>query len=103
MARINGFSQSNISPTPTRLKQIGITNQKDPAYVSFSDRVKNAMNDVNVKQHVADDATEKVVKGEMGIHEGMLALQEADIAFKLLSQVRSKVMQAYMEIIKMPV
>jgi flagellar hook-basal body complex protein FliE len=44
-----------------------------------------------------------VVKGELGIHEGMISISEADISLRYLVQVRAKVMAAYNEIIKMPI
>lgn len=70
---------------------------------SFSDRLSSMLKDVNTKQHDADIAAEKVIKGEMGIHEGMISLSEADISLRYLTQVRSKVMTAYNEIIKMSI
>lgn len=68
---------------------------------SFSDRLKTMLKDVNNKQHKADADAQKVIRGELGIHEGMLSLSEADISLRYMIQVRSKVMQAYNEIIKM--
>lgn len=69
----------------------------------FAQRLESALKDVNMKQNVADESIEKVVQGELGIHEGMMAVQEADIALRAMVQVRAKVMQAYNEIMKMPV
>ncbi len=70
---------------------------------SFSDRLKGLMEDVNTKQHHADISAEKVIKGELGIHEGMLSMHEADVSFRYFVKVREKVIQAYNEIRKMPV
>ena len=70
---------------------------------SFEDRLKGAVAEVNTQQQLADDAVEKVVSGEMGIHEGMLSLQEASISMKALLQVRNKVISAYNDVMKMQV
>lgn len=70
---------------------------------SFADRLKGLLDDVNVKQNEANESTEKVIKGELGIHEGMLSIHEADVSFRYLVKVREKVMQAYNEVRKMPV
>ncbi|SCY80692.1 flagellar hook-basal body complex protein FliE [Desulfoluna spongiiphila] len=70
---------------------------------SFEERFKGAVAEVNAKQQSADSAAEQVVSGKMGIHEGMLALQEADIAMKALLQVRNKVISAYNDVMKMQV
>ncbi len=61
------------------------------------------MLEVNFNQHMADNSIEAVIKGEMGIHEGMLALGKANTSLKLLAQVRNKAMAAYQEIMRMQV
>ncbi len=70
---------------------------------NFSERLSSAVKEVNTMQHTADDAAEQVVLGSLGVHEGMLVMQEADISLKLLMQVRAKVIDAYKEVIRMPV
>lgn len=72
--------------------------RRDPSFVQ---RLNSAVKDVNTKQHMADDAIEGVIKGEVGVHEGMLAIGKADTSLKLLTSVRSKAMAAYKEIINM--
>lgn len=69
----------------------------------FADRIKGMLEDVNIKQHKADSDAQKVIRGELGIHEGMMSLSEADISLRYLVQVRAKVMQAYNDIIKMSI
>lgn len=69
----------------------------------FSERLKAMLTDVNRKQHHADDSIQKVIRGDMDIHDGMISVSEADISLRYLIQVRSKVMQAYNEIIKMQI
>ncbi|VAX15794.1 Flagellar hook-basal body complex protein FliE, partial [hydrothermal vent metagenome] len=47
----------------------------------------------------ADKAIEDLVTGKSkNIHETMIALGKAELAFKLTMQVRNKVMEAYKEI-----
>lgn len=69
----------------------------------FARRIREAVKDVNQKQHIADDSIEKVIKGEMGIHEGMMAISKANTSLKILAQVRNKVMSAYNEVMRMQV
>ncbi len=71
--------------------------------IKFMDRLKTAIKNVNESKQIADESIEQVIKGEIGIHEGMLRLQEAGISLKLLMEVRRKVLDAYKEIIHMPV
>ena len=57
------------------------TNNQGP---DFSGRLGAAIADVNNKQQDADQVIEQVIRGETGLHEGMLRLQEADISLRLL-------------------
>ncbi len=85
------------------LQQEPLANKIQKVDSSFAKRVKAAIEDVNLRQHQADVAIEQVVNGELGIHEGMMALGRADTSLRLLTQVRGKVMDAYKEIIRMQV
>ena len=67
----------------------------------FGQRLKQAVEEVNHLQHAADSSMEQVIKGSLGIHEGMLAVGKADISLRLLLQIRNKVMEAYREINRM--
>ncbi|TWI72425.1 flagellar hook-basal body complex protein FliE [Desulfobotulus alkaliphilus] len=69
--------------------------------MSFSERLNSAVREVNTLQNVADYAAEKVMLGELDLHEGMMALQEADLSMRLLVQTRSKALEAYKEIMHM--
>ena len=93
---INGVN-SRIS------KNILDTGKQENTGPSFADRLKAMLSDANQKQHAGDDAIQKVTSGKMDIQEGMIALSEADISLRYLVQVRSKVLQAYNDIIKMQI
>jgi flagellar hook-basal body complex protein FliE len=67
----------------------------------FGDRLKQAISEVNELQQEADQAMEDVSLGKLGLHEGMLAISEADLSLRLLVQVRTKIMDAYREISRM--
>jgi flagellar hook-basal body complex protein FliE len=67
----------------------------------FGDVIKQAIQRVNDMEIQADQSIEQLLKGETGIHETMIALQKADTSFRLLLQVRNKVMDAYREIMRM--
>jgi flagellar hook-basal body complex protein FliE len=52
------------------------------------------------------DANAKVgamMEGSGDVHEAMIALQRAEMTLQLTVQVRNKLMQAYQEIMRMPV
>jgi len=94
---INGIDNKislHTEPVSSRVER------RDPA---FAQRLQAAVSDVNDRQHIANDAVQAVIKGEMGIHEGMLALGKASTSLKLLAAVRNKAMTAYNEIKRMQV
>ena len=68
----------------------------------FGDVIKEAVKRVNNMSIQADQSVEQLLEGKTGIHDTMIALQKADISFRLLLQVRNKVMDAYREIMRMP-
>lgn len=71
---------------------------------SFSQLLKESLNDVNKLQSEADKSVEDLVVGKSrNIHETMIALNKADIAFRMTLQVRNKLVEAYQEIIRMQV
>ena len=96
MDGIKGFSRTMLN-TESLPDKIGRRNPE------FAQRMNEAIKDVNKNQHIADESIERVILGEMGIHEGMMALGKAQTSLKILAQVRNKVMSAYSEIMRMQV
>lgn len=71
---------------------------------SFGDFLADSISKVNDMQHQANVAMEQLASGKSNnLHETMLAVEKADIAFRTMNQVRSKVLDAYKEIMKMQV
>lgn len=71
---------------------------------SFVDTLKEAINNVNSLQKVADTKMQELATGRsQNIHETMIATEKADLALRLMVQVRNKVIDAYQEIMKMQV
>lgn len=71
---------------------------------SFGDFLTTSLNEVNNLQHQANTAIQKLVTGESkNLHETMLSVEKAEIAFKTMNQVRQKVIDAYREIMRMQI
>ncbi len=71
---------------------------------SFSELLASSMNDVNKLQTEANTAIQKLVTGKTkNLHETMLAVEKADIAFRSMNQVRMKVIDAYKEVMRMQI
>jgi flagellar hook-basal body complex protein FliE len=71
---------------------------------TFGDFLQDSIGKVNALQQDANIAMEKLASGEsQNLHETLLAVEKAEIAFKTMNQVRSKVIDAYREIMKMQI
>ncbi len=71
---------------------------------SFAKTLENAVNRVNELQKDADKKMQDLSTGKnTNVAEVMIASEKADIALRLMTQVRNKVIDAYHEIMKMQV
>ena len=71
---------------------------------TFGELLSESLNNVNDLQNKANSAIQKLVSGESkNIHETVLAVEKAEIAFKMMNQIRLKVVDAYKEVIKMQI
>ncbi len=71
---------------------------------TFGDFLQDSLGKVNSLQQEANVAMEKLASGEsQNLHETLLAVEKADIAFRTMNQVRTKVIDAYREIMKMQI
>ena len=71
---------------------------------SFGQVLKDSLSQVNHLQHEADTAIQELATGgKATLHDTMLALQKADLSFKLMMQVRNKIVEAYQEVLRMQV
>lgn len=68
----------------------------------FSDFLKAQVENVNSLQKEADTAVAAMVTGESGnLHETMIALDKADVSFRMMTKVRTKIIDAYHEVMRM--
>ena len=70
---------------------------------SFADAIGAAMGQVEGTQAAADRMASDLLIGGMGdVHSVALASQKAELAMEMFQQVRNKFVQAYQEVMKMP-
>ncbi len=75
-----------------------------PAGASFGQVLKDSLAQVNALQHEADSAIQSLATGgTTTLHDTMLAVQKAELSFKLMMQVRNKIVEAYQEVLRMGV
>ncbi|MEW5981073.1 MAG: flagellar hook-basal body complex protein FliE [Acidobacteriota bacterium] len=70
---------------------------------AFGDTLNRIMDRLESSNTTANDAIGRMLDGSGDVHEAMIALQRADLDLQLAVQVRNKLVQAYQDILRMPV
>ena len=76
-----------------------------PSKVSFSDALKNSLEQVSNSQKHAEELGQKFAMGDdsVSLSDTMVAMQKSSIAFQATVQVRNKLVSAYHDIMNMQV
>lgn len=75
-----------------------------PAGGGFGEVLETMVSGVENKQAEARAITRSVLLGENpNLHQSVIAMQEASVAFSLMVEVRNKVVESYQELMRMPV
>jgi flagellar hook-basal body complex protein FliE len=74
-----------------------------PVEPGFGDSLTRLVEAVERSNREANRAVGAMLEGEGDVHDAMIALQRADLTLQLTVQVRNKLVQAYQEIMRMPV
>jgi flagellar hook-basal body complex protein FliE len=95
---ISGLTRSQGISNPVDVAESG------GAFANFGDMLGAAMDNLNRLDNNANSAIAQLAAGEdVELHQVMIAMQEADIAFQLATQVRNKLIDAYQEVMRMQV
>jgi len=76
-----------------------------PSKVSFSDALKNSLEQVSNSQKNAEELGNRFAMGDdsVSLSDTMIAMQKSSISFQATVQVRNKLVSAYHEIMNMQV
>jgi len=71
---------------------------------SFSDIIKESIHKVDQSQKEADQTLQDfMAQKNKDLHHVMIAWEKADVSLQLLMKIRSKVLDAYQDVMRMPV
>lgn len=95
---MNTIGNTNIASTAAA--QLTKLNQpQTEASGSFKNMLIDSIQDVNQMQQQADQAVETLMTGgDANPAEVLTAVQKADLAFRLMMQMRNKMMDVYQEV-----
>ncbi len=102
---MNPLSISNPTLFNGNFQSKDAVNKTSPATAlnQFSQYLGDALEAVNRQQVEAEQMTEKLATGEVkDLHQVLIATQAANLSLALTVQVRNKVIEAYQEIMRMP-
>ncbi len=67
----------------------------------FKKVLMQSTGEVNRQLAKADQSIQEMALGKMDIHDAMIDVEKASISFRLMMQVRNKILAAYDEIMRM--
>ncbi len=76
--------------------------QAAPGSAPFADILKQALQEVNDAQNTSEQEARNLISGNStDMHTAILAVQKADVSFQMMMAVRSKLVSAYQEVMRM--
>jgi flagellar hook-basal body complex protein FliE len=104
---INPMITSPLTQVDAPLPKIGLTPAGAPGAAptdGFTQMLDGLVATVDAKQQTSQDMTRKVLLGESDqLHQSVIAMQEASVAFSLMVEVRNKLVESYQELMRMQV
>jgi flagellar hook-basal body complex protein FliE len=86
--------------TPLSIKDSGAAREGLP----FTDLLKGIVDETDKQQQIADTGVKQLVTGEAeSIHEVVLTTARADLAFRLMMEIRNRLIASYQEVMRMQI
>lgn len=89
----------------SQVQAVQDTPKGDNSIPNFSNMFKNAIDSVNTQQKISSDLATRFEQGDASVDlpEVMIAMQKSSVSFQAMTQVRNKLVEAYKDIMNMPV
>ncbi len=89
---------------PQELSKLDDAQKKTQESAKFHDTLKNLVHDVDNMQKTAEESSKRLLTGQVeDVHQVMVAMEEAQTSFQLMMEIRSKILEAYKEVMRMQV
>ena len=93
-----------LAELPTVAETTPVTTADAAGPSSFTDLLGKAVQEVNSKQSAASDAINGLLSGQnVSMHQAMISMQEANVSFQLMVEVRNKLLDSYQELMRMQI
>jgi flagellar hook-basal body complex protein FliE len=98
-----GAVASASSPAAVRPPAAGTTGAGQGAGSDFAGKLGDLIDGVERTSAEANSAVSGMLTKSVDVHEAMIALQRAELSLQLTVQVRNKLVQAYQDVMRMPI
>lgn len=89
---------------PEELSEPQSTASATPSSDSFASMLGQMVSDVNAQQQVSAQAVSALQSGQnIPLHQAVIAMEESNVSFQLMVEVRNRLMDAYQEIMRMQI
>jgi flagellar hook-basal body complex protein FliE len=102
------MSEMNINQVLAQMRSLSIGATNHPEAVEgnadFASLLKQSIDSVNTSQQTAGKLSQafEIGDADVSLAEVMIASQKADISFQAMVQVRNKLVEAYKDVMNMP-
>lgn len=103
-AALGAYQQALDRSRAATERNLGTSEAKGPDAVSdFTAALRQAAGGVAEDLKAGEAATIKAAAGQADVNEVVLAISKAELALQTMTTVRDKALQAYQEIMRMPI
>jgi len=89
---------------PEELAQPTATGSVQPTSDSFASMLGQFVSDVNAQQNISAQAVSALQSGQsVPLHQAVISMEEANVSFQLMVEVRNRLLDAYQEIMRMQI
>lgn len=92
------LTSGSLPTAGSTIRSTGPTNGQ-----GFGESLSKLVGTVDKSAAAANTAVERMLTGTGDVHEAMIAMQRAETALQFTVQVKNKLVQAYQDIMRMPV
>jgi flagellar hook-basal body complex protein FliE len=89
---------------PSELGRAQEITSAHPTSDSFASMLGQMVSDVNAKQNISAQAVSALQSGQtVPLHQAVIAMEEANVSFQLMVEVRNRLLESYQEIMRMQI
>jgi flagellar hook-basal body complex protein FliE len=107
ISSVNPLAASALNRIDAPLPKVGLGNigqHLSAPSEGFGQMLDGLVATVDAKQETAKTLTRKVLMGDTDqLHQSVIAMQEAGVAFSMMVEVRNKLVESYQELMRMQV